>query len=139
MRRSDITPQQSYPEMEGATRAQQLENIDERARRIRRQEVRRLWRLWGRGLTAALTRFTAHIRRRRQERITRRELSALDDHMLRDIGLSRGEIPYTARLVGTAPRGSLMERPVTALQVQRSPSPQVVMYQPSAQPRSRAA
>lgn len=136
MGRSDVTPLRGYLDVGGMTRGQQLENIDERARRIRRQEVRRLTKLWGHSLSAAVSSASAYIQRRRREQVTRRELSALDDHLLRDIGLSRSEIPYMARVVAAADRNVLLERPVTALQLERSPSLQVVVPEASARPKA---
>lgn len=39
------------------------------------------------------------IRRKQRERVTRRELSMLDDHILADIGLSRSDVGHTAHVL----------------------------------------
>lgn len=114
------TLSKSVPKIGPTTVAAQLEGIDERARRIRGEETRRLWQSWLRGLAATTSRLSAHLGRHRQERRTRRELAALDDYLLRDIGLSRGEIPYVARLVTSRGRGTLLRTPVAGWRADRA-------------------
>jgi uncharacterized protein YjiS (DUF1127 family) len=57
----------------------------------------------GRGLWSAAAGTAAAIGRWRRERATMRELMALDDHMLKDIGLSRSMIRGIAAGVARAP------------------------------------
>ena len=43
-----------------------------------------------------MRRITKHMARSHRSRATARELASLDDRMLRDIGISRGQIPTVA-------------------------------------------
>jgi uncharacterized protein YjiS (DUF1127 family) len=52
------------------------------------------------GLTSAFSRPLSAIRRHIKHRATRRTLMDLDDHLLRDIGLTRGNIEDAMRRVG---------------------------------------
>ncbi len=55
-------------------------------------------------LVALLTRLYEALRRMRRRSRLLHELQALDDHMLRDIGLHRGEIDsVVAEVIGAAP------------------------------------
>lgn len=76
------------------------------------------WRALGSWATAALpslTRIVRTLHRWRREAITIRELSALRDRELRDIGIERGEIPAIARSMadgGVASRRAAHVAPV---------------------------
>jgi len=62
---------------------------------------------------AALRNTAAAWQRSRRRRAALRELEALDDHVLKDIGVRRSELPsLVAELVGAAPatRRAAMER-----------------------------
>lgn len=54
---------------------------------------------FGTAAVAATFRVAAAFMRWRNERATMRALGALEDHILKDIGVSRGEIPAIARKV----------------------------------------
>ncbi len=49
---------------------------------------------WTRALAEFLAAFVARRRERRADRRNRTELQELSDHILRDIGVSRGNIPW---------------------------------------------
>lgn len=51
------------------------------------------------GLSGTLTRPIASLRRRFKRQATRRTLMNLDDHILRDIGLIRGDIDAVLRML----------------------------------------
>jgi uncharacterized protein YjiS (DUF1127 family) len=59
--------------------------------------------IWRRAQARAAA-LSAGIQRWRSQRTTRRALGALDDRLLRDIGLGRGEIPAVAARPGDADR-----------------------------------
>ncbi len=50
------------------------------------------------GLVDRIRAANARVRTRRQEREGLRQLLELDDHALRDIGVTRGDVAYAARL-----------------------------------------
>ncbi|WP_341703498.1 DUF1127 domain-containing protein [Ferrovibrio sp.] len=77
--------------------------IEAYARRVRAETLARLIAAGWTRLTAIAGRFGTYLAQRRAID----ELSALDDQMLRDIGLSRSEIP--AAVAG------LIERPILAV------------------------
>lgn len=87
------------------------------AARARRERAR----VWRQGLRAVRDGFAAVLRRaviepRRRRRLARdtyRELMALDDRMLADIGLRRGDIPAVAR-------GEWWPQPAPAVRIARS-------------------
>lgn len=56
----------------------------------------------GRALARAAARLVREYRRDRMRRITIRELSALENHRLRDIGLERGDIVSVAEALANA-------------------------------------
>jgi uncharacterized protein YjiS (DUF1127 family) len=58
------------------------------------------WRAALRAVAAPLRRLEARLEAGRRARATYRELSALNDHQLRDIGLSRSELMFVARSIG---------------------------------------
>lgn len=57
------------------------------------------WRALVRAVGNGFDRFAAALERRRRQRRTYHELSALSDRQLDDIGLRRAEIPFLARKV----------------------------------------
>jgi uncharacterized protein YjiS (DUF1127 family) len=61
----------------------------------------RIHRLDATGLSGAFTRPIAALRRRIRRDATRRTLMNLDDHLLRDIGLTRGNIEDALRRLGS--------------------------------------
>ncbi len=68
------------------------------AARLRAAVVRRLLRRFGRGLAyAAGAGMIEPLRRRRNRAALYRELMARDDRLLRDIGITRGEIPLVVQ------------------------------------------
>ena len=59
----------------------------------------------GRALSRAASRLAREYRRERVRRVTIRELSALESHRLRDIGLERGDIVSVAEALADAKYG----------------------------------
>lgn len=60
------------------------------------------WRALVRTIGNGFDRVAAALERRRRQRRTHRELSALSDRQLDDIGLRRAEIPFLARKAASA-------------------------------------
>ena len=94
--------------------------VEAYARRIRAEAVAKLVRT---GL-ANLKTLAAQYKARQQQRRAMEELNALDDQMLRDIGLSRSQIP--AAVAG------LMERPFAGAVNENNANGQVVRLAPRA-------
>jgi len=101
----------------GSYSAEELRRHEQWARRQRADMVARLFNAAGRGLVRALVggarlvggRLRAAYRawlRRQQRRAAIRELNALNDHILKDIGMTRGDIPEVVE-------GMLSRRPET--------------------------
>lgn len=82
---------------------EQVDHYLHEAHRLRAERFGLIARGIGRGVRSAV-RYIAHaLVRWRQRRATYRELAALDDHALQDIGLSRGQIPFVvAELLSTS-------------------------------------
>jgi uncharacterized protein YjiS (DUF1127 family) len=97
-------------EVEAKTIAEHLDGLDERIRELRHREIHELVQQGRDRFGQTLRRASQWFRERRLERATYRELAALDDRMLRDLGLSRGELHYVARRAVATP-GDL-ERPI---------------------------
>ena len=78
-----------------------------------RDERVALFRALGRGLVSPLIRLFAWAQRASRARRARAELGALDDRMLRDIGVARSEIAYRvdAALAGEAAPARPTDRP----------------------------
>lgn len=94
--------------------------IEAYARRIRAEAVAKLVKTGLVNLKTLAARYKAH----QQQRRAVEELNALDDQMLRDIGLSRSEIP--AAVAG------LIERPFAGAVNENSVGAQVVRLAPRA-------
>ena len=92
--------------------------IEAYARRIRAEAVAKLVRT---GL-ASLKTFAVRYKARAEQRRAMEELNALDDQMLRDIGLSRSEIPAAvAGLIERSFVGAVNENAVDAQVVRLAP------------------
>jgi uncharacterized protein YjiS (DUF1127 family) len=92
--------------------------IEAYARRIRAEAVAKLV-LTG---LASLKTFAVRYKARQQQRRAIEELSSLDDQMLRDIGLSRSEIPAAvAGLIERPFAGAVNENAVDARVVRLAP------------------
>ena len=78
-----------------------------RARQARAEAVARILAFVFRSAVGAGRTLAAHVRKARRRHAAIRELHALDDHLLKDIGISRGQIPYVVeqQLVGTRSEG----------------------------------
>ncbi|MFC3677816.1 DUF1127 domain-containing protein [Ferrovibrio xuzhouensis] len=94
--------------------------IEAYARRIRAEAVAKLVRTGVANLKTLAVRFKA----RQQQRRAVEELNALDDQMLRDIGLSRSQIP--AAVAG------LIERPFAGAVNENAVDAQVIRLAPRA-------
>lgn len=113
----------------GRYSAEELRRREQWARRQRAEMVARSVNAVGRGLLSALTGGARRVdgglravyraqRRRRQRRAAIRDLRTLDDRILRDIGMTRGDIPEVVD-------GLLSRRPEarTALRVHEARQP----------------
>ncbi len=83
---------------------QQMHRYAERARAARSAVYAEMFKGIGRGLRASVRTVAAAIERRRRRLATQRELSALDDCLLRDIGVRRYDIPALADASATTGR-----------------------------------
>lgn len=80
--------------------------LDAHLRRAHEERAAAFYAAWKAGvrvLGAPVRRLAAAIRRDRRARRTSRELNALSDHQLSDIGLTRGEIRDIAEIIAAAP------------------------------------
>lgn len=67
-----------------------------RGRRLRAEAIGATLANLARSVTVLARRTTHRLRRRHIRRVTQRQLMALDNHVLRDVGLPRSEIPAVA-------------------------------------------
>lgn len=125
------------PEIEAKTVAEHLDGIDERVRQLRSREAGKFLRQGRRSLSQAVRRATEWFRQRREEHVTFRELAALDDRMLRDLGLSRGELHYVARQAAATP--GAIDRPVFDSRELKLESVRLVNCETLERQQSRAA
>lgn len=75
---------------------QQMRVYEQRARKARAEAHALVFGALGRGIVSAIRGVARGIHRRHVEKAAVRELSALDDRLLRDIGLERGDIRTVA-------------------------------------------
>ena len=90
-----------------------------------RQQGWRVLPLWATAALASLTRIGRTLHRWHREAVTIRELSALRDRELRDIGIERGEIPAIARSMadgGVASRRAARSAPVLKVVPRQGPA-----------------
>jgi len=92
-----------------------------RARRLRAEATAALARGLARAVRDRLAELWSAYQAYRERRRTYAELTALDDAALRDIGISRSDIPAIARGTWRPARGEASARPAGAAQADGAP------------------